>query len=121
MNHIAEPHALAERQAIFSFRLDLDERVSGDQVVRGQLLASIGGKRQIPGAVRKVERTANQLAFAGRMLRPRDHGIPECDVGSRLVTRQSALLDQVKTELAEPISVLVVVEAAARPHMENQA
>ena len=107
-----------KRQAAFGFRLDFRERRSDRQAERDRCVAAVTRKRQVADPIRGVERPAHQVLAAGRVFRPRHHERAHAQVGSRLITRQAAFLDQVVSELAEPISVSVV--AKARPGKEGQ-
>ena len=77
------------------------------------VVQAVTRKRKVADPIRDVKRPAYQLPPAGRVFRPRHHERTHAQVGSRLITRQAAFLDQVISELAEPISVSVV--AKARP------
>ena len=118
MNHIAEAHSSPERKTAARLPPGLRQVVSCNQVVRDELFAPVGRKREVAGSVGEVERTANQIAFGGDMFRPWDDTVGEGDVGARLVARQSTLLHEVEAELTEAIAILVVVELRAGQHGE---
>ena len=105
-------------QAAFGFRLDFRERRSDRQAERERCGEAVTRKRQFAGPIEGVERPAHQVLAAGRVFRPRHHERAHGQVGSRLITSQATFLDQVISELAEPISVSEV--AKARPGKKAQ-
>src|SRR5262249_43796902 len=111
-----ELHTPRESHAVLTFALRFRERIPASQEVRDQLNPAVGREGQVAHAIRRIERAPDQLAPRAHMLRPWHDGAADVHVGSRLVAREPALLDQVVAQLRETETVLVVVEPRAGEH-----
>jgi hypothetical protein len=91
-------------ETLLGFRLYLGEWSARRQAERGRRVPAVASEGEVADAIHGVQCPAHQLLPAGRVLRPRHHEGTHAQVGSSLVTRKSALLDDVVSELAEAIS-----------------
>jgi len=112
----AELHALGECEAVDTFRLRLRERIADRQIVRNDLIPAVRSKRQIADPIRRVERPSNELTSTADVCRPRHDGAADVHIGSGLIARQTAFLDQVIAQLGKSEAVLVVVETRPCKH-----
>src|SRR3954449_4866571 len=72
---------------------------------------------KIPSSVCNIERTTYKFAAFNGMLPPRRQGA-KGDICPRLIASQVSLFDKVVAKLAEPKSILVIVESWPSKHPE---
>src|SRR5882724_1345448 len=117
VNDKPEPHLLREREALLGFAFRLGKRIARREKVRVQLVAAVGGVREVADLVCRLERAAHQIAASPDMPRPGHNAISKLHIGPGLETRQSASFDQVVAELTEAIyGGPIVAEARTGDH-----
>src|SRR5689334_21470817 len=98
---------------MLGFALHLGKRVAHDEKVRGQSVATVRGEGQITVLVRHLERPTQQIAASFDMSRPGEAVSSKLVIDSGLENPQSALLDQLITELAEAKTGAIIAKTRA--------
>src|SRR3981189_2823168 len=76
-----EPRTLRELEAMLGLTLRVDERISGREKVRVQVVAAIRRKSEVTDVVRGIEGATHQVAADPDVPRPRHDDISERHVG----------------------------------------
>src|SRR5262249_55641308 len=111
-----EPDVSRELETTLGFTLHLGQRISGRQEICVQGVAAVGGVSEITDPVRGVETATMKLSRWLDVSRPWDNQSPKRHIGPRLIATQSALLNQVITELAKPEPGIIVSEMRSSDH-----
>ncbi len=111
-NH-PEPRLLGKRETVLGFALHLGKRVADGEKVRGQGVATVRAEGQVAVLVRHLERPTQQIAASLDMSRPGEDVSSKLVIDPGLETPQSALLDQLITELAEAKTGPIIAKTRA--------
>src|SRR5262249_47726954 len=116
VNDETEPGLLRKLEAILSFTLHLDERISRRQKVRVQVVAAVRRTTEVADLVRGLKRLMYQASTSLHMFGPWHDVTSKSQRGSGLESLHPAFFDQFIAEATELKSGLVVAEVWASYH-----
>src|SRR5262249_38101995 len=109
-----EPNLLYKLEATLGFTLHLNQLVSCCEQISDQEIAANTRRGNVTNFVCGIETATHQVAAGPHMFRPWQGAVAKSITGFSLKTLQSALFDQIITELTETESGLIVAEARSR-------
>src|SRR6185503_4808306 len=77
VNDETEPRLLCKVETLLGFTLRVSQPISRREKIRVQVVAAVGGKREVTGLVRGIERATHQVTARRDVLRPRHDEIAE--------------------------------------------
>src|SRR5690242_10478717 len=98
---------------MLDFALHLAKRVADREEVRDQSVATVGAEHQVAVLLPHLERLTQEIAAGFEMFLPGQHVGSELIIDAGLETSQTALLDQLTTELAEAKPSVVITKMRA--------
>src|SRR5262249_33278368 len=101
---------LRKCETAFGFALHVAKHVAGGEQVRDALVATIGGRAEIPGGLRDLERPTHEVTARLDVSGPWHDAIAEHRIGPGLEAPEPTPFNQVIAELTKPISGLIVPE-----------
>jgi hypothetical protein len=96
-----ESRMLSKVETLLGFTLRLRQRISRREKVRVQVIAAVGGKREVTGLARGIEGATYQVTARPDVPRPRHNEIAEAHICPGLIASQAMLLDQLISRPAE--------------------